>query len=478
MHPLVTRRIFYPAHERLLGRSTVRFLRQLEESQWGSPDELRALQRHKLQRLLQHAVANVGLYRDRMRRVGVDPLVDDPRTALNRLSPIDKSDIRAAGESAVWRNAPGGVFTSSTGGSTGEPLSFYLDRRRQAFDRAARLRSLGWFGVRVGDRELYLWGSPIESSRVAAVRHVRDWLLNQRLLSAFAMSSSQMDEYLDRWDRYRPTSLYGYPSSIALFVEHARSRRRPLDTRRLRAVFVTGEICYPHQREAIADYFGVPVANGYGAREAGFIAHECQLGCMHICAENVIVEILDERGEPVPVGTAGEMVVTHLDAYAMPFIRYRTGDIGALRPGRCACGRGLPLVQVVQGRKTDFLVLPDGTVKHALSVIYPLREMRGLRRFRVLQRADHSMVVEVVADDVGQRITREAVARCLRPVIGEDVGLQVRLVEKIDVTDSGKHRYVTSQVPYPRGRVGAGHQPTQQMGENGPALIGLPLKGS
>ena len=161
-------------------------------------------------------------------------------------------------------------------------------------------------------------------------------------------------------------------------------------------MFVTGEVCHTHDRETIFDYFKVPVANGYGSREAGFIAHECPEGGMHITAENVIVEIVDARSQPVSTGESGEIVVTHLDAYAMPFIRYRTGDIGRLKPGRCACGRGLPLIDVVEGRTTDFLYLPDGTVKHALSIIYPLREMDGVRQFGVTQGEDYGVPVEVI----------------------------------------------------------------------------------
>jgi len=139
-------------------------------------------------------------------------------------------------------------------------------------------------------------------------------------------------------------------------------------------------------------------------------------------------------------------VVTHLDAYGMPLIRYRTGDFGRLVAGRCACGRGLPLMDVVQGRATDFLYLPDGAVRHALSIIYPLRETPGIRQFRVVQGSDFSVCVEVVCDDHATRVSREAVMRRLRPVVGEDVELAVRWVDQIEPSPSGKHRYVISHV--------------------------------
>jgi phenylacetate-CoA ligase len=443
MRAWTVRRLICPLHERLLGRRTLRNLRELERSQWLSPDDLRALQRAKLAALLGHAAVNTAFYRERLAQAAADLGDGDPFEVLDRIPPIEKSDIRTHLESLLWREAPGGLFPQSTGGSTGEPLTIYLDRRRQGYDQAARLRSQGWFGARLGDAQLYLWGSPLELRSTDRIRAVRDRLFNHLLLDAFNMSPRRLDAYLDAWDRFRPVSVYGYPSSLALFAQHARGRRRALDTSRLRAVFVTGEVCYPHDREAIGSYFGVPVADGYGSRDAGFIAHECPEGGSHITAENVIVEIL-RNGRRQPPGEAGEIVVTHLDAYGLPLIRYGTGDIGRLRAGRCACGRGLPLMDVVQGRSTDFLYLPDGTVKHALSIIYPLREMSAVRRFRVTQSEDLAVTVEVVCERGIDGTSQEAVARRVRGVLGGDVPLRVRLVDEVTVAPSGKFRYVTS----------------------------------
>jgi len=442
-----------PLHERLVGRRTLRYARELEWSQWNSPSELRALQGRKLWALLRHAQANSEFYRRRFADAGLPELSASPATtgradplALLRTLPLlDKADIRRSLNAMLWHESPGGLHAHNTGGSTGEPLTFYIDRRRQGYDQAARIRAHRWFGVEFGDRELLLWGSPIELGRTDRIKRARDRLFNQRLLDAFHMSEARMDEYMDEWDCFRPRALFGYPSSIARFAAHAAARARRPDTRGLRAVFVTGEVCYPHDRERIASCFGVPVADGYGSREGGFIAHQCARGAMHVTAENVIVEIVRD-GHVQPAGESGEIVITHLDAWAMPFIRYRTGDTGRLLGGRCACGRGLPMMDVVHGRATDFLYLPDGNVKHALSIIYPLREMRGIERFRVTQHKDYSVTIDVVCEDSREHISREAVARRVRPVLGSQVAIEVRLAGEIPPTDSGKFRYVISHV--------------------------------
>ena len=446
MYPRLVRHLIQPWHERLLRRRTFANLVELEQQQWWAPDELRRLQDVKLLSLLRHAYDRIPFYRRHLSRGGVNPHgpIPNVRSALHQLPPIHKDEIRAHLGEMIWRDAPGGLFPFSTGGSTGVPLTFYLDRRRQGYDQAARMRTHRWLGVDVGTRELYLWGSPIETSRTDRLKSVRDRLFNQRLLNAFHMSLTQLDSYLNEFDRFGPTSLFGYPSSIARFVEHATHRGHRLRTKALRAVFVTGEVCFPHDRELIENYFDVPVANCYGSREGGFVAHECPSGGMHTTDENMIVEILKD-GVPVAAGEPGDIVVTHLDAYAMPFIRYQTGDVGRLLPGRCECGRGLGLMDVVSGRATDFLYLPSGEVKHALSIIYPLRELPGVRQFRVVQHEDYAITVDVVRDAETICITREAVIDRVRPVIGRDAPVTVRLVDEIAPIGSGKHQYVVSR---------------------------------
>lgn len=443
MIPLVARYLVLPLHEWLIGRRTFAFLRSLEESQWLSPADLRALQERKMRALFRHAHSRIPFFRRRFEKAGIDVMSASGADMLSSLPLLEKEDIRCHATDMLWREAPGGLIESSTGGSSGQPLVFHLDRRRQAYDQAARMRAHRWFRVEVGDRELYLWGSPIEVGRADRLKRIRDGLSNHRLLDAFNMTPRRMDAYLDVLERYRPASLFGYPSSLTLLVEYARSRGREVRLPGLRAIFVTGEVCYAYNRESLSTFFNVPIADGYGSREAGFIAHECPEGSLHITAENVVVEIVED-GRVVPQGESGEIVVTHLDAYAMPFIRYRTGDVGRLLPGRCSCGRGLPLMDVVHGRTTDFLHFPDGCTKHALSVIYPLRAMQGVRQFRVVQHEDYSVTVDVVRDDRHQRITREAVAQGVRSALGDRIDLRVRMVKQIETSASGKYRYVIS----------------------------------
>ena len=202
------------------------------------------------------------------------------------------------------------------------------------------------------------------------------------------------------------------------------------------------------QRRAISEAFGCPVANGYGGRDGGFIAHECPAGGMHL-TEDILVEVVDPEGNPCRPGQEGEVVVTHLDNHVMPLIRYRMGDVSSLLPGRCPCGRGSALLGPVRGRTTDMVVTPGGQVMHALSLIYVVRDLPGIEAFRIVQEAVDRLTVELVpAAGFGPEVA-ERLVQGLRRAMGAPVEVRLRLRPEIPPEASGKHRYVVSRVAPP-----------------------------
>ncbi len=360
---------------------------------------------------------------------------------------MTKADAAANHERIVWHGVPGGAFRYNTGGSSGSPLIFHFGRWRQASDAAGRMRARRWWGVEPGDPEVYLWGAPVELSKTDVVKTIRDRLINQLVLNAFAMSPARMDGYLDAILAFGPRCLYGYASSVALLAAHARERGRRLRLPSLKVVCTTGEPLYEHQRTLIGEVFGVPVANEFGSRDIGFTAHESPEGQMLLMSESIVLEALDEAGRPVAPGELGEAVMTGLCSDAQPFIRYRTGDMVRLSPERCRAGRGLHVIAEVVGRRTDFLVRADGTIMHALAGIYVLRATEGVAEFKLIQHGLHEVEVLVVPDGRWQPAAGLAIESGLQQRLGTDVRVTVRTVDAIAPEASGKHRYVVSHVP-------------------------------
>lgn len=255
-----------------------------------------------------------------------------------------------------------------------------------------------------------------------------------------------MDRYLDAIARIGPKMLFGYASALALLATHAERRGRVMSDCGARVAFATGETLYPGQRAVIERVFGAPVANGYGSRDAGFIAHQCPVGSLHLSAEHIIVELVDPQGRPVPPGEQGEIVTTHLATDDFPFIRYRTGDVAALGTEPCACGRGLPVLREVFGRSTDFIRTRAGKAMHALALIYEVRDKPGVQAFKLTQQADYSLDLQLVTaadftDQVESVIRSGILAR-----MGDDAVLTIRRVAAIPPEKSGKYRYVVSHV--------------------------------
>ena len=258
------------------------------------------------------------------------------------------------------------------------------------------------------------------------------------------MSDAELDRFVATIRARRPRMLFGYPSALAHIARHAERRGTRLDGLGVAVVFVTSERLYDDQRARIARVFGCPVANGYGGRDAGFLAHECPSGGIHLSAEDVVVELVDPNGGPVPPGSAGEVVVTHLATHEFPFVRYRTGDIAVLDEGSCACGRGLPMLREIQGRTTDFVVASDGTVMHGLSLIYVMRELPGVNAFRIVQESVRRTRVELVREPIFDPTVRDTIVAGFKRRLGSDVEIEIDMVDAIPAEKSGKFRYVLS----------------------------------
>lgn len=437
--------LLFPLQERLKHHSTVAVRRSLEQTQWWTPEQLAQLQLQRLRALLQGAAASVPYYQQLFRQLDLDVKQIQSLADLQRLPFLTKALIRENFD-ALKANGAQGLAPCSTGGSSGEPLRFLIPLERVSHDVAAKWRATRWWDVDIGDREIVLWGSPIELGGQDRVKQIRDGLMRTKLLPAFAMSEAKLDEFVREIRAFRPKMLFGYPSALAYLAQHAQQRGIVMDDLGIQVAFVTAEKLYDEQRLQIEQGFGCRVANGYGGRDAGFVAHQCPAGGAHITAEDIIVEIIGPDDKPVPVGESGEIVVTHLATADFPFVRYRTGDVGVLDPQLCSCGRGLPLLKEVQGRKNDFVKAVDGTVMHGAALTYLLRDLSGIKAFKVIQQTLHQIEVQLVVDADYLASNDERIRGDIRARLGQEVVVDIAKVDEIPPEKSGKFRFVISRI--------------------------------
>lgn len=439
---MLARQVFFPLHERLRGRRTLREMSGLARVARLPAAQLAVHCDTALGELLQFC-ERLPFYRERFERYGVAPC-GNPVEMLRRLPPLTKAQVRQAAAAMIWPRVSGGLQPCVSGGTSGDTLHFFVDRRRQAQSMGARLFMQSLFGVRPGDRRMWLWGSPIELKQ-SHVRGVRDRLINEIVLDAFAMSPAEMDGYLRQMKAYQPRLLIGYSSAVARLAAHAAGRYSPRDFPALRVAVLTADEVTAEHREVIRAVFGCPVASEYGSREAGLIAHECPHGTMHVISPHVLVEVLD-GDMPAAPGQVGSIACTNLGGRAQPMLRYLIGDIGALGPRDCRCGLALPSLSIHGARITSFITLPDGRLCSGHLAAYLVRSDRAVREFRVIQHEIGRFEVQVALDSGPADEVLRGIERRFAEYFGSQVRVECRAFEHIPLDPSGKRRHFISRV--------------------------------
>jgi phenylacetate-CoA ligase len=330
------------------------------------------------------------------------------------------------------------LLFKTTGGSTGEPLRFGYTRESYERRLSIMWRGYGWAGARLGQRTLYLWGTPVGAQkRKDRMYHAA---FNRYMLNAFEMTEERMAEYADAVDRFRPETIVSYVAPIVKLAEWLIANGRRIH--RPQRILGAAESLHESQRKIIEQAFGCPAYNTYGCREFMLIAAECEhRGGLHVNADHLKVEL----GGSADAGP-GDVIVTDLHNYGMPLLRYANGDLATAAAGSCACGRGLPLLASVDGRKLDALRTPDGRFVPGEYIVYAFLYATGVKRYQVVQKRLDAFEIRIVRDKDFEHSTVDLVRRELLKVVGDSVTLDFQFVDEIPLTQTGKLRVTISEL--------------------------------
>ena len=435
--------------------STMDNLKQLNRCQWYSKEEAHRDQKRRLRQLLRHSAENTDYYGGVLRDCGV---VDSSGAVhLGKFGDIpllDKEVLTQQFDSLHSSDLPKRSWKENTsGGSTGQPARFLQDDRYYDWGRAVKILYDRWTGYSLADRRVVLWGAErdiLDGSRDPKKRF-RDWLTNSLLLNSFKMGPEQMGRFVQEINDFEPIQILAYAESIFDLSQFIQEYDNELG-HSPKAILSSAGTLHPHMREVIEEVFDAPVFNRYGSREAGDMACECpEHEGLHVCMPTHYVELLNGDGNPVRPGETGEVVVTVLQNYAMPLIRYRIGDTAIWADHDCSCGRGWPLLEKVVGRVTDNFVTTDGELIHGEFFTHLFYFRDWVEKFQVVQRTPRHIEVFVVAlehrlgDDIVQADKKEIISNIQR-VMGEGTCVDFEFVDEIEPTPSGKHRFSISHV--------------------------------
>lgn len=443
------RHVLLPFYDQTLaGRGTLSFLAEYERSQWLPPEQLQALRWTKLKRLLEHCWREVPYYRRQWTELGITPEAIRTPEDFARLPVLTKHDIRAHFESLKADSLRGSLLYKSTSGSTGEPFRFGYTRESNDRRAAVMWRSYGWAGSRPGRRTLYLWAVPAGLKPLQALKQrLYNRAYNRLMLDSFAMREDTMAEYADAIDAWRPEIVVGYVGPLVRLSQWLIASGRRIH--RPAALLGAAESLHDFQREIIEQAFGAPAFNTYGCREFMLIASECERReGLHVNADHLHVEI----GTPLPTAAdraAGEIIVTDLSNYGMPFIRYTTGDLATPAEAPCSCGRSLPLLAKVQGRKLDAIRTLDGRYLPGEYFPFIFNDVKWIKRFRIVQRRLEAIELQLVVDGQADAARLDAARALVARALGDGIAIDIRVVDDIPVAANGKFRVTVSELSDP-----------------------------
>jgi phenylacetate-CoA ligase len=419
----------------------------LRRHQYDPPETVRARQWRALTHLLRHAYASVPYYRDRFEREGIHPDQVESFEDFRRVPILTKDDIRWHGADLLSRRFfRAALHCKKTSGSTGVALKAFVDEDSLQWKRACTLRSDEWSGWRFGEAAAKLWGNPEYRKRGWRGR-LRNALLERAYyLDTLKMDGAALARFARLLRKKQPPLIYGHAHSVYLLAEYLRGR--PAAGIRPRGVITTAMVLHAWQRRVIEEVFGCKVTNRYGCEEVSLIACECERhDGLHVNADGVYVEILRD-GRPARPGEAGSVVVTDLTNRAMPLLRYQVGDVAALSERVCPCGRGLPVLERLEGREADYVTTADGELISGISLTENFAlQVPGVAQLQIVQEAVRRFVFRIVRGPGFGPASLECLGALVAERFGPGVAYECQYVDRIAPEASGKYRFCVSKVP-------------------------------
>jgi len=419
----------------------------LDKTQWLSDSELSEIQEEKLKNILIYTAENVEIFSEIKSKIKVN---SNGKENLAKFPITDKDFYRKASKKCISKNATKyNYHKNSTSGSTGESFFFYLDINRQGWGAAAKYRTDSFTGVKPHHSRASLWGASFEKPDKKSLKTViRDFLTPFTFLSSYDLSIESIIRYVAILKKEKPRILVSYPTPLVELAEYCKTQNIQFPF--LKSIICSSEQMFDFQRNIIEETFKVPVFNRYGTREFGSIAQECKYhNGLHVNSERMYIEILNDKDEPCEDGEMGQLVITDLDNKVMPLIRYRVGDLASWSEiKKCSCGRGLPLLKKIEGRAFDVVRTPNGKVISGTFWTLLIRYISDeIKSFQVVQDEVESITIKIEMIK-RKNLSKENVDILISKIKEKDENLKIKVefCEKIELTRSGKRRFVVSNV--------------------------------
>ncbi len=445
----INKHIIYPLYYWKNGDKRLSRLAEIEKSQFFSEENIQALQLQRLQNIVSYAYKNTEYYKQVMDEKNLKPEDIKSLSDIENLPILTKAIIQERMSEMLSKQYQlSDLIKDSSGGSTGQPTIYYKDLDRHNLRRADQIRHDRWSGWDIGKRKALVWGAQRD---LKAVQSVKEHILSRYIerqweLDAFEMSDAEMFNFTKQLEKIQPSMILGYANALNLYAKYL-LEQQPNHKIKLDGIVSSAETLTESKRKAIETAFKCKVLNRYGSREVGLIASECkQQSGLHINAENILLELVDDKGAAVESGN-GNILVTDFWNFGMPLIRYKLGDVGTVATKKCKCGRGLPLIAKVAGRTGDFFLAENGEKIHGEYFTHLFYEVPEIKQFQMIQETNSLIVFNLV--ESGENVNRqylEMVKLKTKEMLGQSIEIKTNFVKEIKPTSTGKLLFTISKV--------------------------------
>ncbi len=424
-------------------------LNLLEESQWFSEDQFRVTQNQKLKKLISYAYDNVPYYNELFKKHDILPSDITDLDDLKKIPILTKDILRNHPEKFVSKSVNKNFLISGwTTGTTGTPLNAYRSRSSVIFENATLWRQKRWAGVDISSPKVAIWGTIWDKVIVPNDnQNPPFWRMNfpenQLLLSYYHISDKTLPIFLEKLNQFKPEYIEGFPSIILTIARYLKKHKLTLP---IKAVFTSSEPLYDTHREDIEESFETKIYDHYGQAERVSIATECpEHNGLHINPEYGILELLNNNNDVKP-GESGEIISTGLNNYVMPLIRYKTGDMASISKKQCKCGRNMPLLHSVEGRKTDRIITPQGKIIPGGGIMGAFHGISNIQETQVIQEDLNHVTIKIVKENIANNIDTAQLNKNLEKCLGSDINFKFDNVPTLFSADQIKKRWVISKV--------------------------------
>lgn len=410
-----------------------------------SRNELKALREDNFLKLYKHAIRESPYYNKVFKGFLVENIED-----LSKVPILTKELLKREYLNIICKRDENFLIPDSTSGSTGEATLFGVDTRSIVKRDVDGIRSNEMNGqYSYLDKMLTFWGAERDIVNKKNIRYFYNYFIKKmKTISTYHMKDKDIEAYLLLLNKYKPKLIVGYPSALNYMADYIVSNKKKINYKP-DAIISAGEMLYDVQRENIEKYFGSSVFNRYGCREVGHIATECCVHKgLHYDADRLIIEVVDNNGNICPPNTLGNILITDLNNYSFPLIRYKIGDIGSLSDStNCECGCTLPKINEIEGRSFDVIKGVNGnSISGSFWTLTFRHQVNGIDNFQVRQKAINEIELRIKVKDSFNNVQKNKIIELVKAKLGKQMLVEILIVDHFEYSPTGKFKWIVSDL--------------------------------